>query len=88
MLDYNPGFSLVAVNPSARDGRFIVEFHAFHNDATSSRMHIEIGRKQSDHWCTYWRDQFERIWDAASAPATSLSSGDEPHQKRPTETAA
>ena len=88
MLGYNPGFSLVAVNPSARDGRLIVEFHAFHNEATSSRMHIEIGRKQSDHWYAYWRDQFERIWDAASAPATSLGSGAERHQKRPTETGA
>jgi hypothetical protein len=68
LLAYNPGFSLVAVDPSTRGGRLIVEFHAFHNEATSARMHVEITRKQSDRWYTYWADQFERIWSAASAP--------------------
>jgi hypothetical protein len=70
LLDYNPGFSLVAIDPNTRNGQVIVEFHGFHNEATSSRMHIEIARKQSDHWYVYWTNQFNRIWDAA-APATS-----------------
>jgi hypothetical protein len=69
VLDYNPGFSLVAIDPSARNGRIIVEFHGFHNEATSSRMHIEITRNESDHWYSYWTDQFDRIWEAASLPA-------------------
>lgn len=68
LLAYNPGFSLVAIDPSARGGRLIVEFHAFHNEATSSRMHVEITRKQSDRWYAYWGDQFERIWAAATPP--------------------
>jgi len=66
LLDYNPGFSLVAIDPSMRDGRLIVEFHGFHNEATSSRMHIELARKQSDRWYTYWSDQFNRIWEGAN----------------------
>ena len=68
LLAYNPGFSLVAIDPSTRSGRLIVEFHAFHNEATSSRMHVEITRKQSDRWYAYWGDQFERIWAAATPP--------------------
>jgi hypothetical protein len=68
LLAYNPGFSLVAIDPSTRGGRLIVEFHAFHNEATSSRMHVEITRKQSDRWYSYWSDQFERIWAAATPP--------------------
>jgi hypothetical protein len=68
LLGYNPGFSLVAIDPSTRGGRLIVEFHGFHNEATSSRMHVEITRKQSDRWYTYWTDQFERIWSAAAPP--------------------
>ena len=68
LLAYNPGFSLVAIDPSSRGGRLIVEFHAFHNEATSSRMHLEITRKQSDRWYSYWSDQFERIWAAATPP--------------------
>ena len=68
LLAYNPGFSLVAIDPGARGGRLIVEFHAFHNEATSSRMHVEITRKQSDRWYTYWAEQFENIWAAASLP--------------------
>ncbi len=66
LLDYNPGFSLVAIDPSARDGRLIVEFHGFHNEATSSRMHMELARQQSDHWYAYWSEQFNRIWEAAA----------------------
>jgi hypothetical protein len=68
LLGYNPGFSLVAIDPSTRGGTLIVEFHGFHNEATSSRMHVEITRKQSDRWYTYWTDQFERIWSAATPP--------------------
>ena len=67
LLDYNPGFSLVAIDPTDRHGQIIVEFHGFHNEATSSRMHIEISRKASDHWYAYWMDQFNRIWDTASS---------------------
>lgn len=68
-LDYSPGFSLVAIDPGRRDGSVIVEFHGFHNEATPSRMHIEITRKQSDHWYAYWIEQFSRIWeDAAACP--------------------
>jgi hypothetical protein len=66
LLDYNPGFSLVIVNPGSRNGSVIVEFHAFHNTATSSRMHIEISRRQSERWYTYWIEQFQRIWDSSS----------------------
>jgi len=68
LLDYSPGFSLVVINPRRRDGRIIVEFHGFHNEATSSRMHIEITRGQSDRWYAYWLDQFNRIWAEAADP--------------------
>lgn len=67
-LNYNPGFSLVAINPAAKNGLIIVEFHGFHNEATSSRMHIEISRHDSEQWFTYWTDQFVQIWRSASAP--------------------
>lgn len=68
LLDYNPGFSLVGIDPSKRGGHLIVEFHGFHNESTSSRMHIEITRNGSEHWFEYWTDQFTRIWDAATRP--------------------
>jgi hypothetical protein len=71
VLDYNPGFSLVAFDPTSRNGRIIVEFHGYHNEATSSRMHIELTRQQSERWYGYWTEQFQHIWDAG-APATSV----------------
>jgi hypothetical protein len=71
LLNYNPGFSLVAVDPSSRNGQVIVEFHGFHNEATSSRMHIELTRQQSERWYTYWTEQFQRIWDAAAPPTSA-----------------
>jgi hypothetical protein len=67
-LAYNPGFSLVAIDPGARNGRIIVEFHGFHNEATSSRMHIELSRKQSERWYSYWMAQFHHMWKSAATP--------------------
>jgi hypothetical protein len=64
-LDYNPGFSLVAIDPAKNSGQIIVEFHGFHNEATSSRMHIELSRRNSKYWYAYWTNQFDRIWEAA-----------------------
>jgi hypothetical protein len=67
-LDYNPGFSLVVIDPASRGGRVIVEFHGFHNTATSARMHIEFARRDSQKWYDYWTSQFQRIWEVASVP--------------------
>jgi hypothetical protein len=44
----------------------VVEFHGFHNEATPSRMHIEISRQQSERWYAYWMEQFNQIWSAAA----------------------
>jgi hypothetical protein len=65
---YNPGFSLVAIDPGTRQGVVIVEFHGFHNQVTSARMHIELTRALSEQWYTYWLGQFDRIWRAAQPP--------------------
>jgi hypothetical protein len=73
LLDYNPGFSLVSIDPTTHNGHVIVEFHGFHNEATSSRMHIEISRKHSDHWYAYWTNQFTRIWEASSPAGGNLT---------------
>src|SRR6266511_3987906 len=64
----------VTLPDSAKHGTIIVEFHAFHNEATSSRMHLEITRQGSERWYSYWSDQFDHIWRAAVPPAPA---GDE-----------
>jgi hypothetical protein len=64
-LAYNPGFSLVAIDPTGRDGRIIVELHGFHNEATTSRMHFELSASDSRRWFLYWTNQFEKMWAAA-----------------------
>ena len=65
---YSPGFSLVAVDPYEKHGVLIVEFHGFHNESTGSRMHIEIHRRDTEHWYEYWTDQFETLWSASRPP--------------------
>jgi hypothetical protein len=67
LLGYNPGFSLVAIDPGTRHGTVIVEFHGFHNEATTSRMHLELTRAIAPRWYAYWSDQFHHIWHAARA---------------------
>ena len=47
-------FSLISIDPTTRKEHVIVEFHGFHNEATSSRMHVEVTRRQSDYWYAYW----------------------------------
>jgi hypothetical protein len=78
LAGYNPGFSMVAINPGTRHGVVIVEFHGFHNHVTNTRMHIELTRSTSEQWYTYWLGQFEHIWQAAEAPAGSQQDGGSP----------
>jgi hypothetical protein len=66
---FNPGFSIVAIDPYDKDGTVIVEFHGFHNDSEADRMHIELRRRMSEHWYDYWTDQFEHLWNAARPSA-------------------
>ncbi|GAA4470825.1 hypothetical protein [Phytohabitans houttuyneae] len=68
-IPFNPGFSIVAVNPHSAGGYANVEFHGFRNDAIRSRMHIHLTRDDGP-WYTYWLDQFEAIWRSARAEAT------------------
>jgi hypothetical protein len=68
-VPYNPGFSIVAIDPSAKDGVVLVEFHGLQNEATGSRMHVELTRASSAHWHAYWLAQFEQLWGEARPPA-------------------
>lgn len=64
-LSYNPGFSLVAINPGHSTGTVIVEFHGFHNESISGRMHVELADSTSRRWRSHWTRQFDHIWNAA-----------------------
>ncbi|MGI5162243.1 hypothetical protein [Microbispora sp. CA-102843] len=65
---YNPGFSLIVIDPSLRHGYVIVEFHGYHNETTSRRMHLVIAKAESEKWFSYWLAQFEHMWAAARVP--------------------
>ncbi len=68
LLPFTPGFSLVVVDPDARDGKVIVEFFGFNNELITDRMHIEITRQESQYWFEYWARQFQEMWNAAYPP--------------------
>lgn len=70
-VDYNPGFSMVAIDPGSHSGVVIVEIHGFHNETTDSRMHFEISGSDGSRWYSYWTDQFRHIWDSASTPPST-----------------
>jgi hypothetical protein len=67
---FNPGFSVVAIDPHGKDGVVIVEFHGLHNESETDRMHIELTRRASEHWYDYWTGQFEHLWSLARPPGT------------------
>ncbi|MFB9544317.1 hypothetical protein [Micromonospora sagamiensis] len=64
-LPFSPGFSIVAVDPSGRDGFVVVEFHGFRSDTITSRMHLRLVRGRDDPWYDYWLEQFHAIWRSA-----------------------
>ncbi|GAA5154264.1 hypothetical protein GCM10023321_25790 [Pseudonocardia eucalypti] len=72
-IDYNPGFSLVVTDASRRSASLVVEFHAFHNETTHSRMHLELTPNTSERWFPYWVSQFDHIWERARKPETADS---------------
>lgn len=73
LLAYNPGFSLVLIDPDTPHGRVIVEIHGFHNPSTPARMHLELTRTTGERWYTYWITQFDHIWESARPPGTPPS---------------
>jgi hypothetical protein len=87
-VGYNPGFSLVAVDPTSRDGRVIVEFHGFRNETTGSRMHLTLTRRDSDEWFQYWTRQFEEIWTSSRTPEGSPTFASGPPRTQQHEAAA
>jgi hypothetical protein len=64
LIDHNPGFSLLVVDPDGADGRLVVEFHGYDTDRIVDRMHLNISRQQSQHWFEYWARQFDVMWQA------------------------
>jgi hypothetical protein len=66
--EYNPGFSIVAIDPTQAHGRIVVEFHGYHNEAIGSRMHITLTRRSSERWYHYWAHQLDQIWSTARLP--------------------
>ena len=65
MLPYNPGFSMLIVNPTDGGGYLTVEFFGFHNKLIDERMHIVIERRSSQYWFEYWTKQYQSMWDAS-----------------------
>jgi hypothetical protein len=65
LLPYNPGFSLLVIDPDGKDGRLVVEFFGYHNNLIDDRMHILIERRSSQYWFEYWAKQYQIMWDAA-----------------------
>ncbi|MBW4702423.1 hypothetical protein [Micromonospora sp. RL09-050-HVF-A] len=65
MISFNPGFSLVAIDPTASEGFINVEFHGYRSDSLSSRMHVRLD-SNDQKWFRYWLRQFEAMWSDAS----------------------
>ncbi|MBO3746051.1 hypothetical protein J5X84_08245 [Streptosporangiaceae bacterium NEAU-GS5] len=56
------------IDPDSPHGRIIVEFHAYRNRSTLSRMHLELTRERNERWYAYWVEQFTYLWEAAAKP--------------------
>ncbi|GAA1265902.1 hypothetical protein GCM10009677_17550 [Sphaerisporangium rubeum] len=80
LFPYNPGFSLVIIDPETTHGRVIMEIHGYRNQSTFARMHLELTPERSERWYSHWIEQFEHLWEAAvtpnSGPVLRRASGD------------
>ncbi len=65
LLPFNPGFSLVVIDPTRPDGFLILELHGFRDDTITERMHIRISRTESLRWFDYWTGRFNMMWEEA-----------------------
>lgn len=70
---YNPGFSILALDPADQDGVIVVEFHGVRNESTSSRMHLRFTRQEYGHWFGYWCRQFTHVWSTAQASGSPIT---------------
>ncbi|MEU8117882.1 hypothetical protein AB0C21_04150 [Spirillospora sp. NPDC049024] len=68
LLDYNPGFSLLIIDPESKNCVVVAEIHGYHGESTASRMHVRLTRPAGERWITHWISQFEHIWSAAHPP--------------------
>lgn len=68
LLDYNPGLSILIIDPRSRDGLVIVELHGCHGESPSTRMHLRLTPSTS-RWFSYWVDQFEHLWKESGPPS-------------------
>lgn len=69
LLDYNPGLSLMFIDPHMPDGLAVVEIHGCHGESTSSRMHLRLTPADNPYWFQRWVDQFEHLWARARPPS-------------------
>lgn len=72
LLGFNPGFSVVAIDPSSRNGVLIVEFHGFRNPSSAARMHLRL-TPADGVWYGYWLGQFEQLWEVAGTAGPSCT---------------
>ncbi|ACY98109.1 hypothetical protein [Thermomonospora curvata] len=71
LLDYNPGLSLMFIDPHSPDGLAVVEIHGCHGESTSSRMHLRLTPMDNPHWFQRWIAQFEYLWTRARPPSSA-----------------
>jgi hypothetical protein len=65
LLPFNPGFSLLIVNPTEPSGFIVFEAHGFSDENVTDRMHVLIRRRDSPRWFTYWVERYEAMWRSA-----------------------
>lgn len=73
LFPYNPGFSLVIIDPETAHGQVIVEIHGFRNQSTFTRMHIELTNARNAPWYAHWVEQFDNLWEAAAVTPSSTA---------------
>lgn len=70
LMQSNPNYSMVLIDPDKPNGRMFVEFIGYHS-RLHTRPHIELTRQRDKEWFDYFFSQYLALWDHSKVHLTS-----------------
>lgn len=71
LMQVNPNYSLVLVDPYKSCGKLFIEFIGYHS-RLHTRPHIELTRQHDKEWFEYFVSQYDELWQNSGVHLASL----------------
>jgi hypothetical protein len=71
LMDVNPNYSLVLIDPDKPDGKMFIEFIGYHS-RLHTRPHIELIRQRDKEWFEYFVSQYDELRQNSTVHLSTL----------------